>query len=92
MVDAADGREVATTVWNYAHGDHGVILSADPNLARQHPADYVTGAEKTIKQALAFAKKNIRGFFIRLASHRPGRGHHRQLRPFPWMPRAIRWP
>ena len=62
MVDAADGREVATTVWNYIHGDQGVILSADPNLARQHPADYVTGAEKTIKQALALAKKNIRGF------------------------------
>jgi L-ribulokinase len=62
MVNTSDGREVATAVWNYTHGDHGVILSADPNLARQHPADYVTGAEKTIKQALALAKKTIRGF------------------------------
>jgi L-ribulokinase len=39
-----------------------VILSRDPNLARQHPADYVKGAEITIKNALADANKNVRGF------------------------------
>ncbi|MGA2280879.1 MAG: ribulokinase [Verrucomicrobiota bacterium] len=62
VVDTANGREVATAVWNYAHGDAGVILSRDPNLARQHPADYLKGAEITIKQALAAAKKTVRGF------------------------------
>jgi L-ribulokinase len=45
IVDTADGREVATSVWNYEHGEAGVILSRDPNLARQHPADYIKGAE-----------------------------------------------
>jgi L-ribulokinase len=62
IVAVADGRETGTAVWNYAHGTQGVILSRDPNLARQHPADYVRGAEVTIKQALAQAKKNVRGF------------------------------
>jgi len=62
IVNVANGAEVASAVWNYAHGTHGVILSRDPNLARQHPADYVKGAEVTIKQALAAAKKNVRGF------------------------------
>lgn len=62
IVNTANGREVAEAVWNYAHGDHGVILSRDPNLARQHPADYVTGAEITIKKALASAKRSVRGF------------------------------
>ncbi len=62
LVSVTDGREVASAVWNYAHGDHGVILSSDPNLARQHPADYVAGAEKTIREALAVAKKKERGF------------------------------
>ena len=52
VVDTADGREVASAVWNYAHGDNGVILSRDPNLARQHPADYIKGAEITLRQAL----------------------------------------
>jgi len=62
VVDASDGREVAGAVWNYEQGDHGVILSRDPNLARQHPADYLKGAEKTLRQAVAAAKKNARGF------------------------------
>ena len=54
-----------------------MILSRDPNLARQHPADYVEGAEITIQQALAAAGRTCKGF-------KPGpdrrhrRGHHRQ--------------
>jgi len=56
IVDVRTGREVGTAVWEYAHGTHGVILTRDPNLARQHPADYLTGAEVTIKQALRQAK------------------------------------
>jgi L-ribulokinase len=62
VVDTADGSEVGTAIWNYEHGDGGIILSRDPNLARQHPADYLKGAELTIKRALADAKKNRRGF------------------------------
>ena len=56
IVDVRNGREVGTAVWEYAHGTHGVILARDPNLARQHPADYLTGAEITIKKALKQAK------------------------------------
>jgi len=62
IVNVANGSEVAAAVWTYAHGTQGVILSRDPNLARQHPADYVKGAEITIKQALAAARKSAKGF------------------------------
>ncbi|HEX7578248.1 MAG TPA: ribulokinase [Verrucomicrobiae bacterium] len=62
IVNVTNGAEVGTAVWTYAHGTQGVILSHDPNLARQHPADYVAGAEITIKQALAAAKKSVKGF------------------------------
>jgi L-ribulokinase len=62
IVDTASGREVAESVWNYEHGDAGVILSRDPNLARQHPADYIKGAEVSIKRAFAAARKSARGF------------------------------
>ena len=62
IVNVANGAEVAAAVWTYAHGTQGVILARDPNLARQHPADYVKGAEITIKEALANAKKSIKGF------------------------------
>jgi len=62
VVDVASGAEIATAVWDYEHGKAGVILSRDPNLARQHPADYIKGAEITIKQALAEARNSVRGF------------------------------
>jgi L-ribulokinase len=62
LVNVANGREVATAVWGYEHGDAGVILSRDPNLARQHPADYAKGAQATIRRALALASRSIRGF------------------------------
>ncbi len=62
IVNVANGAEVAAAVWTYSHGTQGVILSRDPNLARQHPADYVNGAAITIKQALATAKKSVKGF------------------------------
>ena len=62
IVDTTNGREVGTAVWEYAHGTHGVILSRDPNLARQHPADYLAGAEITIQKALAQAKRTVSGF------------------------------
>jgi L-ribulokinase len=62
IVNVLDGKEVATSVWGYEHGRAGVILGRDPNLARQHPADYVKGAEVAIKKALAVARKKARSF------------------------------
>lgn len=62
IVNTATGQEVGTAVWGYETGTAGVILGRDPNLARQHPADYVKGAEITIKLALAAAKQAVRGF------------------------------
>ena len=62
IVNVANGVEVAAAVWTYAHGTQGVVLARDPNLARQHPQDYLDGAALTIKQALASAKKAVKGF------------------------------
>src|SRR5580704_17827565 len=62
IVNVANGREIASAVWDYEHGTAGVILARDPNLARQHPADYHKGAEISIQKALQAAKKNTRGF------------------------------
>ena len=62
LVNVANGREIATSVWNYEHGTEGVILSKDPNLARQHPADYVQGAEVTVRRVLAAGRRRIKSF------------------------------
>jgi len=62
IVNTATGEEIASAVREYAHGEVGVILGRDPNLARQHPEDYLKGAELATKQALAAARRNVRGF------------------------------
>lgn len=62
IVDVRNGKEIASSVWTYAHGDQGVMLAKDPNLARQHPGDYVKGAETTIKKAVAEAGRKLKSF------------------------------
>jgi L-ribulokinase len=62
LVDVANGGEIATAIWPYEHGHQGVVLGRDPQLARQHPADYLKGAEITIREALAAAAKSLPGF------------------------------
>jgi len=56
IVDVNNGHELASYVSDYVHGDAGVVLRADqPDLARQHPADYLRGIERVVKQSLEFA-------------------------------------
>ncbi|MBT3199860.1 MAG: ribulokinase [Phycisphaerales bacterium] len=62
LVSVSAGREIATSTWTYAHGHEGVVLSRDPNLARQHPADYLQGAEITIKAVLKAAGRKLKSF------------------------------
>lgn len=59
IVDTADGREVASHVVSYPSGDAGILLDpSDPNLARQHPGDYVVGFEQSIIGALVAAQED----------------------------------
>ena len=54
VVDIADGREVATAVFDYPSGQAGVLCDPrDPNLARQSPADYLAGLQAIVPRALA---------------------------------------
>ncbi|MEQ8849723.1 ribulokinase [Botrimarina sp.] len=44
VVDTDSGEEVGTAVYDYPSGDAGILLDpADPNVARQNPADYIEG-------------------------------------------------
>lgn len=63
VVDTSDGRELATAVYEYESGQAGILLdSADHNVARQNPADYIKGLEITIQHAIAQAKKSETAF------------------------------
>ena len=57
VVDCADGRELGSAVFDYPSGEQGVLLEAkDPHLARQDPADYVLGLERSVVGALVAAE------------------------------------
>lgn len=58
VVDVADGREIATSVYNYPSGEAGVLVDPkDPNLARQNAADYIEGFYQSVGKAVKAAKK-----------------------------------
>ncbi len=62
VVRCADGAELGSAVVNYPSGQQGVLLDPkDHQLARQHPGDYLAVLGKSVKAALAAAKKT-RGF------------------------------
>jgi len=62
VVRAADGAEVGTCVVPYPSGRQGILLDpSDHHLARQHPSDYLHGLERSVRGALAAARK-VRGF------------------------------
>ncbi|MDW7759776.1 MAG: ribulokinase [Acidobacteriota bacterium] len=63
LVDIRNGREVGTAVHGYASGQEGILLHpADPDLARQNPADYLAGMETSLAAALKAARKNDKAF------------------------------
>lgn len=63
VVDAKDGRELGTAVYEYESGQAGILLDkTNHNVARQNPADYLKGMEVTIRQAAKQAQKSDRKF------------------------------
>src|SRR5208282_3775946 len=63
VVDVRDGHELASYIWDYDHGDAGIITRSDqPHLARQHPAVYLRGIERAVTTALEFASTTGEGF------------------------------
>ena len=60
VVATETGKEVGSAVFNYPHGDMGVVTDPkDPHVARQHPADYIAGVEQTVTEALKQAGGDV---------------------------------
>jgi len=63
LVDVVNGDEIATSIFEYATGQEGIILDpADPHLARQHLQDYLKGLEVSVREVITEAKKAKRNF------------------------------
>lgn len=59
IVDAANGKEIATAVYYYPRWKEGRYCNAAANQFRQHPMDYVEGLEQTIKECLQKAGASV---------------------------------
>jgi len=58
IVDLSDGREVATHVFDYPTGEAGILPDPkDPNVARQHPQDYLDATVAVVTGAVAAARE-----------------------------------
>ena len=59
IVDAANGREVAASVYYYPRWKDQLYCNPADNRFRQHPLDYVEGLEETIKRCLVQAGPSV---------------------------------
>ena len=59
IVDASNGKEIASDVFYYPRWKAGKYCVPYQNQFRQHPLDYVEGLETTIKNALAKSPKEV---------------------------------
>ncbi|MFL5773133.1 MAG: ribulokinase [Flavisolibacter sp.] len=68
VVNANNGEEISSSVFQYPRWAKGLYCNAGMNLFRQHPLDYIEGLEFTIKDALKKAgidiSRNIKGIAI----------------------------
>ena len=58
LVNAANGNEIASSVFYYPRWKKGLYCNPSINQFRQHPLDYVEGLETTIKDCLQKAGKD----------------------------------
>src|SRR5579871_6598215 len=68
IIDAANGNEIAASVFYYPRWKDGLYCNPSQNQFRQHPLDYVEGLETTIKKCLQQAgetvSKNIKAISV----------------------------
>src|SRR6187401_1575728 len=59
LVNAANGKEISSSVYYYPRWKKNLFCDPSANQFRQHPLDYIEGLEATIKDCLAKAGKEI---------------------------------
>ncbi|MBD0374965.1 MAG: ribulokinase [Flavisolibacter sp.] len=59
IVDAASGKEMASSVFYYPRWKDGLFCDPSINQFRQHPLDYIEGLEETIKRCLLQAGPTV---------------------------------
>ncbi len=61
IVDANNGKEIASSLFYYPRWKDGLYCNASANQFRQHPKDYIEGLEQSIKACVAHAGSKVAG-------------------------------
>jgi len=69
IVNARNGEEIASSVYNYPRWQKGLFCKPSENQFRQHPSDFIEGLEITIKDCINIAggdtiAKNVKGLSV----------------------------
>ncbi|MGK4566843.1 ribulokinase [Flavobacterium sp. 3HN19-14] len=69
IINAANGEEIASSVYYYPRWQKGLYCKPSENQFRQHPSDYIEGLEITIKDCIKMAggenaAKSIKGLSV----------------------------
>lgn len=68
IINALNGEELASSVYYYPRWQQGQFCDAPNNQFRQHPLDYISGLEATIKDCIKIAgadvAQNIKGISV----------------------------
>ena len=59
ILDASNGKEIASSVFSYPRWKDGLYCDASNQQFRQHPLDYIEGLEQSIKACLKQAGKAV---------------------------------
>jgi L-ribulokinase len=59
IVDASDGKELASSTFFYPRWKQGLYCNSSQQQFRQHPLDYIEGLESSLKECIKQVDKNI---------------------------------
>jgi L-ribulokinase len=59
IIDAADGREAASSTFNYPRWKKGLYCNNASQQFRQHPLDHIEGLENSVKECVKQAGKDV---------------------------------
>lgn len=67
IIDASNGNEISSSVFEYPRWKEGEYCDPEKNRFRQHPADYIEGLEKTVREALKNAPEAVAGNIVAIS-------------------------
>lgn len=67
IFDASNGNEISSSVFEYPRWKDGKYCDPGKNRFRQHPADYIEGLEKTVREALENAPEAVAGKIVAIS-------------------------